>query len=92
MIQAYFNDIKSEITNLLNEANKEIRVAVCWFTQQDLFSILLDKLSKDVSIELIVLNDAINNRSDGLNFQTFIDAGGKLYWFLDKLGGLCGCH
>lgn len=80
MIQAYFNGIKSEITNLLNEATKELRVAVCWFTQQDLFNILLTKLSKDVSIELIVLNDAINNRPDGLNFQKFIDAGGKLYF------------
>lgn len=47
---------------------------------KELFGLLCDKLKEGKSVELIVLNDSINNRIGGLDFQTFVDLGGKFYF------------
>jgi hypothetical protein len=80
MIKTYFNNIQEKISNELVTATASIKVAVCWFTSKELFDLLCDKLIDGKSVELIVLNDSINNRPDGLHFQTFIDLGGKFYF------------
>ncbi len=79
MIKPFFKDIRQEIIKELKSAKAEINVAVCWFTSNELFDVLCDMLP-EVKINLIVLNDAINNKPDGLNFQKFIDLGGKFYF------------
>ncbi len=61
-------------------AKTDIKVAVCWFTCKELFDVLCDKLKDKIRVTLIVLNDSINNRVDGLNFQLFIDLGGVFYF------------
>ena len=63
-----------------NEANKEIIIAVYWFTNRELFDALVAKLQNGVNIHLIIHNDFINNRESGLPFQEFIDNGGKFYF------------
>lgn len=80
MIQPYFKNIKKQIITELSKAQSEINVAVCWFTNKELFEILCKKLSAKVSVNLIVQNDSINNRNDGLDFQKFVDLGGKFYF------------
>ncbi len=80
MIKTYFNNIREKISKELVTATSEIKVAVCWFTSKELFDLLCDKLKDGKSVELIVLNDSINNRPDGLHFQTFVDLGGKFYF------------
>ena len=76
MEKAYFENIRQNILDEINKAEKEIKVAVCWFTNQQLFDALCKKRSDGISVELIILNDFINNREDGLDFQYFIDIGG----------------
>lgn len=80
MIKSYFKNIEFELIKALSSATSEIKVAVCWFTNPKLFNILLDKRKNNVSVSIIVLNDAINNRKKGLNFQKFIDLGGSFYF------------
>ncbi len=80
MIRIHFQDIRQYVIKELASASSDIKVAVCWFTCKELFDLLCDKLKEGKSVELIVLNDSINNRPDGLNFQTFIDLGGKFYF------------
>lgn len=80
METAYFENIRFQILKALESATEKIQVAVCWFTNEELFEKLCDKLSSGVSVELIILNDYINNRKDGLNFQSFVDLGGRLYF------------
>lgn len=75
----YFSGIRAKLLQELNEAKKAIFVAVAWFTNDDLFSMLCMKLKQDIKVELIIINDYINNWEFGLPFQTFIDLGGKLY-------------
>lgn len=80
MITTYFTDIRKYIAKELVSASSDIKVAVCWFTCNELFDLLCDKLKEGKSVELIVLNDSINNRTGGLNFQSFVDLGGKFYF------------
>lgn len=80
MEKAYFQNIRWNILEQINKAEKEIKIAVCWFTNQQLFDAICEKLDSQVHVELIILNDYINNREDGLDFQRFIDLGGYLYF------------
>ena len=80
MIKSYFNQIRGNILNEISKSDNEILIAVYWFTNQELFDILIKKLKEGVNIELIIHNDFINNRESGLPFQQFIDNGGKFYF------------
>lgn len=80
MIKSYFNQIRSTIIKEISKAENEILIAVYWFTNQELFNILLEKLKEGIQIELIIHNDFINNRESGLPFQEFIENGGKFYF------------
>ena len=77
--EVYFSGIRQKLLQELNEAKKSIFVAMAWFTNDDLFSMLCMKLEQGVKVELIIINDYINNWEFGLPFQAFIDLGGKLY-------------
>lgn len=80
MINPFFQNIRNEILSELNNAEKEIVVAIYWFTNHELFEKLCEKREKGVFVSLIIHNDFINNRENGLNFQRFIDLGGELYF------------
>lgn len=80
MIQSYFSDIRNQILAELELAETEICIAVCWFTNFRLFRSLCKIRSKGIIVKLIILNDNINNRPDGLKFQQFIELGGKFYY------------
>jgi hypothetical protein len=75
----HFKQIRFQIINTLKRVRKSISVAVCWFTNDDLFSLLCSKLDEGVSVELIILDDYINANPLGCNFQIFINKGGHLY-------------
>ena len=42
MIQAYFNQIRKKIIEEINNSNKDIIIAVAWFTQHDLFDAIIN--------------------------------------------------
>lgn len=80
MVYSHFENIRQQILDELTKAENEILVAMYWFTNRELFEKLCDKLKDGKEVQLIVHNDFINNRESGLNFQQFIDLGGKLYF------------
>lgn len=80
MIQSYFNNIRVNILGEISKTEKEILIAVYWFTNQELFDILIRKLKQGITVELIIHNDFINNREYGLKFQEFINLGGQFYF------------
>lgn len=79
VLQAYFQGIKVALLEQLVAAKASIRVAVAWFTQDELFTVLCEKLQQNLVVELIINNDYINNWEFGLRFVEFIALGGKLY-------------
>ncbi len=80
METAYFRNIRKEILDTIETTESKLRIAVAWFTNADLFNLLLNGLSKGIDIELVIIDDYINNGDFGLNFQEFINKGGKLYY------------
>lgn len=78
----FFDNIQKQIINHLHKAKKSIRISVTWFTNNEIFQEVLNilEIKKKVKIELVVLNDRINNRSQGNDFQKFIDSGGEFYY------------
>lgn len=78
-MQPYFNDIAKQIKSRLLTAEKSIDIAVSWFTNSELLEPLLLKLKENVDVQLIIVNDTLNINPKGLNFQHFIDNGGKLF-------------
>jgi hypothetical protein len=80
MVKAHFQNIRHSIIREMEMATKSIKVAVYWFTNHELFDLLYQKQLNGVDCELIIHNDYINNRDNGLPFQDFINAGGKFYF------------
>lgn len=76
--QAYFSNIRTHISAELKKATSSIYVAVAWFTDKKLFSILCDKAKSGLDVQLIVVNDDIN-RAYGVNYQVLESVGGKVY-------------
>lgn len=79
-MKAIFRQISKQITDELAMADKSLCIAVAWFTNETIFDILIHKIHSGVSVELIINNDHINNRQDGLEFNEFIKLGGKFYF------------
>lgn len=84
MTRPLFKNIRPEILTELSKAKSDIKVAMGWFTNEDLFDALCEKVKNGLQVELIILNDFINNRKNGLNFQHFIDIGGHFYFGKDE--------
>ena len=51
---------------------------MAWFTSSELFDALLRCLEREVDVELILLDDAINYMEYAPDFNLFVSAGGKL--------------
>ena len=71
-IRSYFTDIRQIILDHLVDSKKEINIAVAWFTNHDILDILVKK-ANEIQEKIIILNDDINNRIDGVELQKFID-------------------
>ncbi len=76
---ALFINIKDFIIECLINAKSKIRVAVAWFTNLELYSIILMLLQKGIQVDLIIIDDYINRNEYGLDFNAFISMGGHLY-------------
>ena len=76
----HFKQISRHLINELGTTREKVSIAVAWFTNDMIFDHLLTLLEKKIKIELIVVNDKINNRDTGLDFNLFIKQGGTFYF------------
>lgn len=79
MSKAYFENIKREIIPLLDHAQKQVNVAMAWFTNQEFLDALISCLHRDVNVELVLLDDPINWTPYAPDFNKFISNGGILH-------------
>ena len=86
--QAYFEDIQIQIAKELETARHSVLLAVAWFTDMHLFQILIEKLTANVKVQLILLDDEINKGKYGLNFLEYTKNGGDIIWVESKYGAL----
>lgn len=76
MAKSYFEDIELYITEELMKAQTTIRVAVAWFTNKRLLSILKFKQKNGVKVEIIINDDNINRNA--LDFKSLLNIGGEV--------------
>jgi hypothetical protein len=70
--EIYFEQIQSQIKEEIIKAKYTIWIAVAWFTDKELYNLLIQKKREGVNIQLLIIDDEINNNS-GINF-------GKDFW------------
>lgn len=77
--EAYFENIQEKIIYNLSKATTSIKIAMAWFTNPIIFNSLLRICRKGINVDLLINNDLINNRLNGLPFNKLIQAGANLY-------------
>lgn len=77
--KAYFENIQDVIIDHISHASYSLKIAMAWFTNPQIFNALLRACKRDVDVHLLINNDAINNRSNGLPFNKLIEEEAKLY-------------
>ena len=80
MIEAHFENIRNLIIDNIRSSKTEIKIAVAWFTQRQLYDAVLDALERGVKVSLIIMKDFINCGIYGLPLQNFVDKGGNLHF------------
>nr|WP_294988942.1 phospholipase D-like domain-containing protein [uncultured Sediminibacterium sp.] len=76
-----FTDIQKEIISQIDICTRSLKIAVTWFTNRDIFDAIIRRIREaNISVELIVLNDRINNKREGVPFQELINLNGKFYY------------
>lgn len=78
MEKACFSSIRKTILSYLQNAKKEVIVAMAWFTNIELFNALISCLERQVRVELVLLDDAINYMYYAPDFNQYIKEGGIL--------------
>lgn len=78
-VKPLFKNIAENIITNINNATINIKIAVAWFTNFDLFECVKSALNKGIDITLVTNNDLINNGGYCLNFDELIESGLKLY-------------
>lgn len=75
----HYENIHQHLRDRIAQTRHHLKIAVAWFTHKELFNDVISLLKRGVNVELVILNDTINFRPNGIDFQTFIQAGGKLF-------------
>lgn len=79
-VSAHFHSIQAELQRALATATNTIFVAVAWFTDEQLFETLLERIAVGVTVVVIIRNDVVNLNARALSWQRLLDAGGTLYF------------
>lgn len=74
-VDVHCADILRFLQNELSLAEKNIKIAVSWFTNFALFKQIKELAHKGLDIRLIINNDSVNNSGYCLNFNELIQAG-----------------
>ena len=61
--EAVFEGISKRIEKELKTAKSSIYIAVAWFTNKNLFDVLLEKAQDGIHVQLMLSNDHINTNS-----------------------------
>src|SRR5688572_14381724 len=77
-VSVHFSKISGVIAEHLSKAEKEIKVAVAWLTDEDLIRILALKSEAGLDVQ-VAISDSKENFKLTSNLGSFIRNGGKLF-------------
>jgi HKD family nuclease len=76
MIKPYFQGFKDVILSEIRSATQSIKIAVAWFTDADVFNLLIKKRQEGISVMLVLSDDHLNfNQAYSLDFERFRSSG-----------------
>ena len=78
MNQAYFENIRSQILSVLNDAKQQVCVAMAWFTSAELFESVKLCCNRGVKVKLILLDDVINWMPYAPDFNELSNSGAEI--------------
>lgn len=81
--QGYFENIKTHLSEELLKAKHHIVVAVAWFTDIDLYDILLKKVQNGIIVEVMYYDDETNFQY-AVNFTKLEKSGARVFKLGDK--------
>ena len=73
-----FSRIKDEIITNLKKAKKEIRIAVAWFTDEDIIRVLSQQKGAGINVETVISNSKENFENTN-NFKDYLRLHAKLF-------------
>lgn len=76
MAKAIFSNIQAQICSKISASANSIRVAVAWFTNEDLLGHLIKKAECGCKVEIIISDHQENKR---LDFKKLISKGGQVF-------------
>ncbi len=65
--EVFFEELRQLLIDEVSKAKYIIWVAVAWFTDKDLYQLLVNKRLAGINVQVLILDDEINNKT-GLNF------------------------
>jgi hypothetical protein len=76
MIKPYFQGFKDIILSEIQAATQSIKIAVAWFTDADVFNLIINKRREGISVMLVLSKDDTNfNRAYSLDLDKFTSSG-----------------
>lgn len=76
--EAVFENIAERIEQEISKAQKSVFIAVAWFTNKNLFNVLVNKSRNGCTVSLIISNDNINLNSS-IDFDQLVIGKSKVY-------------
>lgn len=69
----FYSNIESKIVINLQNAKKNVKIAVAWFTNPTLFNLIENLIDNNIQVELILSDEKLNFINEKINFQKLID-------------------
>ena len=83
-MEVKFKHITNEILSLISKTEHELKIALAWFTNSKLLDEVLMLIEKGIDVTIILNYDQINCGEYSLDWNRFIELGGKLYFWNSK--------
>lgn len=77
--EGIFENIAERIEEEINKSQKDIYLAVAWFTNKNLFNSLVKKSQEGVKVILVISDNEIN-RNSSINYNDIQKGESKLFW------------
>ena len=77
MIDVYFENIHEQIRSHLKQASRDIKLCVAWFTDSDLYDVILEAKRNGVTVSVIIANHEINH-NNGVDFKELLSLNGTV--------------
>lgn len=74
----HFSNIKNEIIGQLKKANRVIKVAIAWLTDEDIIRTLTQRVESGLSV-IVVMSESKENFRNISKWKDFLKFGGKLH-------------